>query len=333
MSPYGIAIATIAVDEEELWDAIYDFMVSTLGWVSLSTYSLYPLIGGPDKAAVLYSSGESGIEDIYVGIYESQLDFSNLATLQFQLYTGYNAACSFCNQPGALCCGECQMGRTTLPPSGGLESWCGLPSLPLEGTSPPGRNWYWLYGDKDAVVIITRTAASGDVFYHSAYLGVVDRFLSTVQDPRPVYGVGSGHHCGGGNRCCWNDPYANSWAFGLTGLCPIKYIRDRTDSCWVCSRYTCKFVADATCGWIAYGIFENVCNQPSVFGAGRTLNQINVANHPDGIRGNLKHVYAVGKAGLTADTTLTIDGNNYRVFPNLLGSLDEDRWLAVRDYV
>lgn len=334
MSPFGIAVSTVSVSEDGLLLAIKDFMVDTLGWDLKKTdqFPTQPFFEAPTFIVhdyhILYSNGESGIEKIYVGMAEFQLTASIDAGLQFQAYTGFDNARGFCNQPGAICCWDSYAYSS--------ESWFGLPALPCSGigtlTGTP-ENDYWLYGDKDCVVIITKTTRGGSEFYHSAYLGVVDRFLSTVQDPRPMYVAGSGHWCGGGTACCWDNPYANSWIFGLTGLCGIKYIRNRPDFDWVCSRCNTGKVDPSACSWIAHGVFANLCNQPSVFGAGRTLSPITVANDVDGIRGLLKYVYTVGQKGLTAEETLTIDGNNYKVFPNVLGTLDDERWVAVRDYI
>lgn len=294
-------------DEEELLAALRSFMVVTLGWTESAS-----AIQGGHTFKVLSSTGESGTESVFVGFYSTYKNATDLATLQFNAYTGFcSTGHGFVCQCNSICHG-CACNPTQ-------EGWLGLPGLALShgaiGTT------FWFYGDKDCVIIVIRNG----VYYHGAYLGLVGRFLAEVNDEYPIYLAGTQHWCV--NYCAY-DSLLQSWPFAFSANFSPRFIRDRASTAWCCSRYVCCKVTGLAN--IAYGFLNNVEQQPSAFGGDYSLDPIHVSMS-DGMRGAMKYVYSIGYGGLIAGSTISVGGNSYKVFPNTLG-LDSNRWLAVRDY-
>lgn len=296
-----------ANDEEEFLTKLRNFMVTTLGWSEIGTGT-----EGGHSYKILSSTGESGTEPIFLGLYATYKDTTDLATIQFNAYTGFcSAACGFVCQ----CCSICH-GTACNPVQ---EGWLGLAGLVMSHGA--ASTTYWFYGDKDCVIIITKT---GD-YYHGAYLGLVDRFLAEANDQYPMYLAGTAHWC---PNYCGYDTIIQSWPFAMSGNFAPRWIRDRACTTWCCSRYVCCKITGSA--YIAYSLLKNEDQQPSVFGGEYSLDPLHVTM-ADGMRGPMKYVYAIGYGGLVAGSVISVGGNNYKVFPNLLG-IDSNRWVAIRDY-
>lgn len=285
------------------------FLRVTLGWGTMKSGSENGI-----PWHVMSSIGELGTEGIHLGI-SGEVRTTALAGFVVWLYTGYDAGCDFCNQPGAICCGG------SMDP--GYCAWAYLPGFPMEDSPTT----YWFFGDKDMFIVVTKTGSR----YHMMYTGLVERFNEACDDCYPIGAFGSSGYFIITGKCADEDSCA--FPFGISvGSTRWYWMRDRADASWIESYGFRTMTSGSTC-LLAMGMYQNLEGSPSAYGGGSFLAPMPIETSGDAMRGCLKYAYQIPNYGLSPEEVISVGGNDYIVFPDTCSPVAQrKRWVAIRNY-
>jgi len=302
-----------------LFDALDSFLLGTLGWTLAHSGTE---MGGPFK--IYHSTGESGSEDIYIGVYKYRYN-SELCGFQFAGYTGVNTGNnSFDDQPGSWCasanCAYCQFD--------------GFPGIPLldNGTTMK----YWFFGDLDYFFIVVKLAGGN---YVNAYAGLMLRHFSN--DVYPCVVLGSTRtftRFEWGCTCCYWCWYQNplpyrKYTYECQERCAIGYQRNTDNSGW-CGRlvtsiygthYSKQCLGPTNLVYLLYNLYSSRSH-------GFLLSPIYVDVWYTGPRGELKYIYHVQPGTLPSESVVHVGGDPYIVFNWVSSEYNARMQIAVRYY-
>jgi len=317
--PYKFTTGSVT-SHLDLFNRLDEFIGGTLGWSIV--HSGYEFTDKPWR--IYHSTGESGGEDIYIGVLCTWRD-SLVAWLQFNGYTGVNTSSnSFVNQPGSVCCSPSSL-------------CCIYGPLPSHRSVDDGSTiYYWFFGDKDCVIIVTKFHYG---YYGISYLGLPHRFWDSTVDQNPLLLAGSAkmidpiyeprYHLWScvcnpeyGYKCEHFRPVPYRYGIGTneaTGylMCPDKSgwrgysIRANyaTERMYTSSRYDCWV-------WtIGSGVY--LVSEPrgahSIRSGGMVLMPIYVVADKQ-TRGILKHIYYTDPGSLPTESITYVAGDPYIIF-------------------
>jgi len=302
---------------QNLFNTISSFITSTLGWTVLKSGTIGGSYGKDYK--IFYSTGESGQEDIYVGVcwyyYDSQ-------RIGFQLngYTGFDDSMEFDN-----------LGSISTTKVSNVYTY--LPTFLLQDVN---YDHVWLLGDKDAILGVIRNVSIWPCFY----LGFLRRYWSRQFDPYPLYLFATF------NREFYKtdtNPLNHSWNTSYFAGFASNNIRD-----WLWYAYdswTRGFYYDVVdrgasttlMRMIKKGrVNSKVTSYPflhTVDGLPTGLYMIApfiLSDSGTGVRGEMKWVYQLSRAvDLDPEDEITIGSSTYKVFPSTF-NLNVSKYYAIR---
>lgn len=260
--------------------------------------------------AVYESLGVSTQDEIRFGMTtflndESAPTPSAKCGLQFNGYTGYDVNKDFDDQPGA----------TKFCPS---LSCCGFNGTAYSTVWDQSME-YWFIGDEDMVSGVIRT----NVFYVTFYVGLLRRYALRTQDCYPMLVDGSGFRFNAGT-CCFG--FSQRSMGNCTGGGYSCYqSRLWGGACWCCVRTHANIEGEAQVMW------PSTLADSRLYGGNYLIFPIGLG-YPNGDRGEYKWIYKPYGDGLNAEDTITVDGNQYLVFPDVTSPGDDTMWIALRDY-
>lgn len=301
-----------------LFDAVDLFLRNTLGW---SLEHSGTEMGQPFR--IYHSTGESGAYNIYIGMYRYYYN-TLLCGLQFAAYTGVNTSAGFDDQPGSfgqvncLCC-----------------QFRDYPNLPAvdDGTAI----YYWLFGDKDFLLVILRVGAK----YQRAYVGLYHPFFSSLAYPCCVLGACEGtvlaYCCESSMWCTCTGGLPLLRCLHLVKIVRESWLRNPDDTGWIgcsaqgtCACYQCCYVdLITTCWGLGYRVAG--CGSSSR-SHGLVLYPIYVVTGDNKTLGELKYVYWArpDKIQVPSETVVYVAGDPYLIFRSF--TTNDLFYLAVRNY-
>jgi len=304
---------------QNLFNTISSFITSTLGWTVLKSGTIGGSYGKDYK--IFYSTGESGQEDIYVGICWY---YYNNQRVGFQLngYTGYNDSMDFDN-----------LGNISTTKESNIYSF--LPTFLLQDVN---YDHVWLLGDKDVIVGVIRNVSIWPCFY----LGFLRRYWSRQFDPYPLYLFATFSRLDLGNSTDSNPQYYDWNTSSFTGFAAnnlrdwLWYAYDswthsfhydawdRGDSTTL--KYGIKYI-DTNLRTTSYPFLHTVDGLPT---GKYMIAPFIVSDGGTGVRGEMKWVYKLSRAvDLDPEDEITIGSSTYKVFPSTF-DLNVSKYYAIR---
>jgi len=314
---YHIEHLTDINGPQALYNALIDFMTGTLGWEVKKTGTTGGSYGR--DYTILYSNGESGQEDIYIGF--SWYYRTNIRCgIQVNAYTGFDSAYGFSN-----------LGSLNTEKSHGVYRW--LPTMLLQDTN---YDHVWFCGDKDSCFGVVRCVT----IYPHFCVGLLRRYWSRYFDPYPLYAFGT-------FSGTVDYPYSRDWndSSVFRGISSYRheygyYYRDylwyNQDTWHSDFGY---YPVDPGAGATFRHDYYNRAKK--IFTANMFIHAMELPNNEraiapfiiadeTGIRGEIKWVYKLSRAvGLDPEDEVTINSVSYKVFPGTV-DLNLSRWFAIR---
>jgi len=324
--PYKFTTGSVT-SHLDLFNRLDEFISGTLGWSVV--HSGYEFTDRPWR--IYHSSGESGGEDIYVGVLCTWRN-SLIAWLQFNGYTGVNtSSSSFVDQPGSVCCS----------PS---SSCCIYGALPSHRSIDDGSTiHYWFFGDKDCIIVVTKFHYG---YYGISYLGLPIRFWDSTVDQNPIVLAGSADMAGYSSYSCSYCcdcykryhfrpiPYrCGNLSAGAKGyiMCP-----DGSGWCgsYIHANWCCRCIySKGECHlWIIGSdmrLVTETYGTCSTRSSGLVLMPIYVVVNKQ-TRGILKHIYYTKPGSLPSETVTYVAGDPYIIFNK--DQAGADATVAIRYY-
>jgi len=247
-----------------------------------------------------------GSDAIYFGLKVFTDGGAAVYGLVLQGYTGFQAGQAFDSQLGAI---------ASNPPA--LAAW----NSTIQ---------YWLFLNTRRLIVVAKISGT----YHMAYCGLILPYGTPAQWPYPLLIGGSTYR---GDTDNSGKPYA----FSVTNAKVTNFwnplnadssrgslaIQDGGGS-WIKLLNTqATFAGKGTFPYLYPARYANARKTP---GGNDLLSPILVCNNsPLGIYGELDGIRHVPGDGLTAEQTITEDGNTWIVFPNVSRTAG-DQWVAIK---
>ena len=335
--PYKFTTGSVT-SHLDLFNRLDEFISGTLGWSVV--HSGYEFTDRPWR--IYHSSGESGGEDIYVGVLCTWHD-PLVAWLQFNGYTGVNTSSdSFVDQPGSVCC---------TPGTGNhVFRWFASHRSIDDGTTIT----YWFFGDKDCFIIVTKFHYG---YYGISYVGLPHRFWSSSVDQCPLLLAGSAEmgSCGWGSYSTYGFPLSCACCSSYYKCCHFRPVPYRANV-W-CSRGANSYLmCPDKSGWYGRGAGTNY--RQTIYTAGHCDcclwgigSGIYLVHEPRGThssrsdgmvlmpiyvvankqtRGILKHIYYTDPGSLPSESITYVAGDPYIIFNK--DQAGADAKVAIRFY-